>query len=112
MTETFPENIRPVEKDFDWLIWVVYPLSCNTKFYLQLEATWIIEEPVNLRGKMCLSVLRREFRLVQLGLIYPDAADFVQSPVSFILLYTCEFDEIWKIFTLVIMLRWNGSYVR
>ncbi|KAL9982953.1 hypothetical protein ACROYT_G005068 [Oculina patagonica] len=39
---------------------------------------------------MFLSVLRREFRLVQLGLIYPDAADFVQSPwfgLPFVLLY-------------------------
>ena len=58
---------------------------------------------------MCRSVIRKEFRLVQFGLNYPDAADFAQSPVSFTLKYPCKFDKIWTRFTLVNMLRLNGS---
>lgn len=39
---------------------------------------------------MSWSVLRKEFRLVQFGLNYPDAADFAKSPVSLTLKYFCQ----------------------
>ena len=32
----------------------------------------------------CWSFIREEFRLRQLRLLHPDAADFAQSPVSFV----------------------------
>ena len=35
-----------------------------------------------LSKEMCWSVLRREFRLVNFRLLYPNSEDFVQSPVS------------------------------
>jgi len=48
--------------------------------------------------EMCLTVLRREFRLVQFRLLYPNSADFAQSPVSNIFLPNktggIEFDDI------------------
>jgi len=40
------------------------------------ELSWSFE-------KMCWDMLREEFRLVQFRLLYPNAKDFAQSPVSF-----------------------------
>jgi len=43
---------------------------------------------------MCLTVLRREFRLVQFRLLYPNSADFAQSPwfgLPLVLLYRAVF---------------------
>lgn len=65
--------------------WILRDVSKQVDYSYKLHGSLQVLNLANLPRDMCCSVLREEFRLVQLRLRYPNAADFAQSPVSFII---------------------------